>query len=233
MQIRRLTLGLIAATSLWSGLATAGADFCARLVKAPTVSLDLAKPIRRYRHDQSIEDLTAQAKRTGTPVADGGMVTGLTSEVHRLKVKAWFSVAQVPDGFCVSPQALVQLSDRQVTVSLPREIPSNSCFFQATVEHEHKHARIAEDGMDRIVQEEVASIQREFQGQYGYYQNLKNAQSRIDQLRASIERRMQLALDRVEQMNGGVDTPQEYARVQSVCKDRPIPKKSLWEKWFG
>ncbi|MTD34184.1 hypothetical protein [Paludibacterium denitrificans] len=79
----------------------------------------------------------------------------------------------------------------------------------------------------------MATIQREFQGQYGYYQNLKNAQSRIDQRCASIERRMQLVLDRVEQMNGGVDTPQEYARVQSVCKDRSVPKKSLWEKWFG
>lgn len=38
--------------------------------------------------------------------------------------------------------------------------------------HEHKHARVAEVELARIVPEEVASIQNEYHDQYGFCQNL-------------------------------------------------------------
>ncbi|MDN0082465.1 hypothetical protein QU487_06810 [Crenobacter sp. SG2305] len=213
--------------------AFAGADFCARLVKAPSVTLEMSKPVRQYRHDRNIDQLTELARGAGTPVSDGGMVTGLTSSDKMVMVKTAFSVAQVPDGFCVSPQAVVVVSDRHVTVDIAKDIPTNSCFFQATLEHEHKHVHVLEDVMTQTMQDEVASMQRQFRGQYGFYQDLRNAQRSLDEIKASVERRVVLAMDRVERQSAAIDTPDEYARVQSVCKNRPEPKKKEWWQFWG
>lgn len=217
-----------------SGTVFAAGNMCGQLVQQPTVALEMGKPTRQYRHDQTLEELTAQARASGTPVREGGVVSGLTTDRRRVQVKAWYSIAQLQSGYCLSPQAKIVIDQRVVTVAMPAEIPSNSCFFQVTLDHEHKHARIAEEMMDRVIREEVSAIQSSLYGQAGFQQTLSDAQSKINRLQANIERRIYVALDRVDRLNGAIDTPEEYARVNSTCKSRPETKPaSWWKRIFG
>lgn len=115
--------------------------------------------MRLYRHDQNSDELTVPGNVAG---ADVGMVPGLTIDPKKVKAKAWLNVAHVPNGFGVSPQALFRISVRRVTVAMRREVPSTSGVFQATIEHEHKHTKMAKVAIERIVDKEVAKLQRGF-----------------------------------------------------------------------
>ncbi len=215
---------------LFSAPAFAGSNVCDTLLKKPTVTLQMAKAKRLYRQDQTLDELTAQAKGSGVAVKDTGVVTGLTTDRKRIVVDAWYETAQLQSGFCLSPQARITIDQRFVTVAMPKEIPSKSCFFQVTLEHEHKHAKIAEEAMDVIMREEAARIQTELAGQYGFQQTLGDAQYKIDMLKRNIEQRVQQGLNRLDRMNAGIDTPEEYARVNSACKGRDEPKPLPWWK---
>ncbi len=214
--------------------AFAAGNICDTLVKRPTVVLQMVKPQRLYRQNQTLEELTAIAKSSGVAVKDNGVVTGLTTDRKRIVVDAWYETAQLQSGFCLSPQARITIDQRVVTVSMPKEIPSKSCFFQVTLDHEHKHAKIAEEAMDVIMREESARIQAELAGQYGFQQTLGDAQYKIDKLKQHIEHRVQQGLARLDQMNSSIDTPEEYARVNSACKGRDEPKpQPWWKRVFG
>jgi len=58
----------------------------------------------------------------------------------------------------------ITVDQRVVTVSMPKEVPSESCFFQATLEHEHKHAAIAGDGIDALLRQEAAKLRADLAG---------------------------------------------------------------------
>ncbi|MDC7692567.1 hypothetical protein [Vogesella indigofera] len=215
---------------LFPVVANAGANLCTGLLRQPTVTLELGKPLRQYRQDQTMDELTAVAKSTGVPVSGNGVVTGLTTDRRRIGVRAWYETMQLQSGFCLAPHVKITIDQRVVTVAMPKEIPSNSCFFQVTLEHEHKHAKIAEDGMDAVLRQEAASLQSFLAGQAGFQQTLGDSQQKIDQLKAYAEMRVQRALDRVDQMNADIDTPAEYAKVNGACKGRQEPEKLPWWK---
>ena len=139
---------------------TAANNICASLTKQPSVTLEIGKPVRHYRHDQSFDDLTAQAKSTGVQVRADDVVSGLTSDRRLVRVQAWSEAAQLPSGFCLTPHLKITVDQRVVTVSMPKEVPSESCFFQTTLEHEHKHAATAEDGIDALLCQEATKLYR-------------------------------------------------------------------------
>lgn len=210
--------------------AHAGSNVCSSLLRAPTVTLELAKPVRQYRQDQTLEELTALAKTSGVEVHQDGVVTGLTRGSQRVMVNAWYETAQLQSGFCLAPHVKITIDRRVVTVSMPKEVPSDSCFFQVTLGHEHKHVAIAENGMDAVLRQEASKLQSELADQVGFQQTLGGAQQKIDQLREYAKQRVDQALERVDQMNSAIDTPEEYARVNGACRGRPEPKQLPWWK---
>lgn len=210
--------------------AHAGADFCVPLVSAPTVTLQLSPPQRQYRHDQGVEVLTVLANRAGSPGPDKGAVAGLTSVQQRFQVKAWLDYSQFKDGYCVSPHAQITIIDRRITVSIAKEMVSNSCEYQITVDHEHKHVRVAEVDMDRLVREAVARMNRDIQNEYGFYQDLQHAQAWLDRLPTALEKRVQTTLDKINKINMAIDTPEEYARLDRDCP-KALSQKRWWQVW--
>lgn len=222
-----LLLALVSTTSM----PTMAANICARYVKTPTVTV-IVEPAKRTYHAVPIERLAAISEHGGAGAAPDSMTLGLTYNNQQMRMEVGYEVAQLPDGFCVSPQVRVTIFNRQVDVLLPKELPSTSCLYQSVLEHELKHVRIVEDVMAEELKKMGDQAQGQLNGTYGFFQRLQDAKPWLDQYRTSMTASFEHRVAQVNAASEAIDTPEEYRRVADQCKQLPKPL-TFWEKLFG
>lgn len=228
-----ITKALLAVIITASASYAEASNFCTKYVKAPTVTLSIGKVSRDYRHDATMADLSKLIKEKGFPVSGESVITGLTVPNQPASIRTRIEISEAPDGYCFTPQISIVADPRQVAIYVANELPTDSCLFNATLEHEMKHVEVAENVFERELKDEATRIRAEISEAYGYTRTVKDAEEYLNKVTAMVRERVGNRMAKVDALNQGIDTPDEYRRVEAICKDRTEPKKGIFEWLFG
>lgn len=170
----------------------------------------------RIDHTRSFHDLT----RLKGQVRPGSWVLGLTHTDARVLVKVGGRrLRDVASGNeCIAPRIEASLTYLPIVLYVSREFPRDSCAYREVLAHEMRHLRTYEDYLPKAEARVRAALEQRFNGKPLY--------ARIDQAQALLEREIQHTwipmmkreMGQVEQLQAGIDSPSEYARLGTVCE---------------
>lgn len=194
----------------------ARADNCERLPK-PTVTLQ--------RHQEAFSLDLRSSFRTLTLLGPAGtrpgmQVLGLTRGTAIVSFQTRIVSYVAPGGRweCASPQLTVTYGFSPMTVYVAREFPKGSCAWNEIHRHELRHVQAYQDHLAGIESELRETLQRRFvtgdpwRGPVGQARN--RIQQELEERWAPYVKRM---INKVDQTQALIDTPEEYARVASSC----------------
>jgi hypothetical protein len=123
---------------------------------------------------------------------------------------------------CMQPTVRVELFMQPLTVFVARELTNDACRQAAVRSHEMQHVAVYRRALADAVADLSASLQQHFGGRR--YDGTEPAAVQ-QQVEAEVGARLDAFLNatgealRVRQT--GIDSPQEYARVEHACDSRP------------
>ena len=195
----------------------------------PRVSLQRTDDPVKYDFGQNRASLNQlgstilAAQRMGSTSYVGGLTNGSIASNMSTQLQTLTS----PDG-----TACMWISDITITlhyqpvVYVSREFVQGSCYHDAVLEHEHKHVAMDESILASFAPELQQAIQAAAQtdGHRGpmaaaQLQNASRDLQNIMEVKLNAEMDKLSANRETHQMM--IDTPQEYARVQSLCRNWP------------
>lgn len=116
----------------------------------------------------------------------------------------------------------VKLRYRRVDVFVAKEYPLGSCQYKAILEHEEEHVRVSRQNLEEFaprIRRALTSLLIPTGQQPAKVVSAdaarKNVKTISDELLQPVYKEMMAALVRAQK---GVDTPEEYARVQRKCR---------------
>ncbi|WLI87500.1 hypothetical protein Q4S45_12155 [Massilia sp. R2A-15] len=170
----------------------------------------------------TINNTVSYQRLTGMrpPAAGRSYVLGLTRAESRVSIQLDAKLLADPQSRreCIAPQITVALSYIPITVYVGREFPPGSCSYQEILAHEMRHLKVYLSHLSKVETVVRAALDRRFAGRPIY--------APMGQAKAMLAREIDAEwmpyikneLDRVEQLQAEIDSPQEYARLSRVCK---------------
>lgn len=210
---------LWAAAALLASAGAAAAQFEARCESAiGATAAHLSASDQGYRIDNTVSYQRLTGMRR--PAAGRGHVLGLTRAESRVSVQLDAKMLADPDSGreCIAPEIDVKLSYIPITIYVGREFPPGSCSYQEILAHEMRHLNAYLNHLSKVESVVRAALDQRFAARPVY--------APIGQAKAMLEREIDREwmpyikneLDRVEQLQTEIDSPQEYARLSTVCK---------------
>ncbi len=220
----RINLGLFALIALfWAPQAWALA--CATNVPPQIQVIAKQDPIQ---YNITITQAQLNARASGLLAASsaihgsGGEVGGLTEGLINSQMQMEFATESQGGATCIRPSKIVVSIKYQPTILIANEYQRGSCNFKAVLQHEGKHVATDQNAIRKyipIFQNTLASSA----------QGLLSANPVPTTATQEMSKRMQAMLGKTldnvmktlsaerETLQTNVDTPSEYARVQSLC----------------
>jgi len=217
MRLPPFFLMLLLANGVW-------ADECDQLPKPSVVIKRLDSPLT-LNTKASYKALTVMGAAIARP---GQAILGLTraNAVVQIASKTPAYVDRSGRWECASPQITVSYGFTPMTVYVAREFPEGSCAYKEIYDHEQRHVKTYLDHQAAIEKDLADTFTRRFTGDGPWHgqagQTAVRLQKELDERWIPYVKR---ELNKAEQAQALIDTPEEYARVADSC-DGEIRKKT-------
>jgi hypothetical protein len=174
-----------------------------------------------YDFSKSVAELTQRRKQK----SDRWQTLGLTETVVRLSTKRGYATLKMPSGMgCLRPSLEVTLSTSPQTIFVAREFPKGSCAFNEIMAHELRHAAVNQRHAESVARKLKAELDQVF-GQQIFYGDV---QQLTQQFKQAWDRewvpRINKQLGESEAQHRQIDSPEEYARNNTMCGGE-LPKR--------
>lgn len=205
-----LALPLIGLSPLAAG------DDCDQLPK-PTVTIKRLEAPVNLDTRSGYKALTVMGAATVRP---GNVVLGLTRGKAVMKFETKTPSYRDPTGRweCASPQITLSYGFTPMTVLVAREFPAGTCAYKEIYEHEQRHVKTYQDHIVAIEKDLSETLTRRFAGDGPWRGPAGQIAARLQQ---ELDERwlpyVKREIDKAEQAQALIDTPEEYARVTASC----------------
>lgn len=211
------------ALSLISLAPLAAGDDCDQLPKPSVTIKRLEAPITLNTRT-GYKALTVMGAATVRP---GNVVLGLTRGNAVMKFDTKTPAYRDPTGRweCASPQITLSYGFTPLTVLVAKEFPAGTCAYKEIYEHEQRHVKTYQDHIVAIEKELSDTLTRRFAGGAPWRGPAGQIAARLQQ---ELDERwlpyVKREIDKADQAQALIDTPEEYARVTASC-DGEIKKR--------
>jgi len=207
----------------------------ALLLVLPLASCDLVRPFEQVcearlaptsirvdvepvRYDTDFSQSSSQLTARGAQAA-GRIVLGLTET--QLKSQLTFGgngvVKPITGRYCMRPVIGVKLSFDPMVLHVAREQKEGSCEHKITLDHENRHMRVYARYLDDLAGQVERQLKQEFGDRILYFPNTAAAETEVQKLAAGILKPyMDSGLAQVQEKQKVVDSPEEYARMDTL-----------------
>jgi hypothetical protein len=216
MKLPLLLAGLLWATSACGAARTPFQARCEAALGATVASLSASDGGYTVNHTQSYKALTSMKGRE----AGHGYVLGLTRTESRVQlgVNAQILADPASGQECLAPKLDISLSYVPIVIYVGSEFPAGSCSYQQILAHEMRHLKAYLDHLPKVESLVRAALKKRFTAKLIY--------APAGQGKALLEREMEVEwlpfikneMEKVEQLQAAIDSPQEYARLSKVCQ---------------
>lgn len=167
-----------------------------------------------YRNDESVAQITARSS-----AFDNDTTLGLTESNVRYEVlaKGHTLIHKESGTVCARPEINIEIFVGPQTISIGNEFPTNTCSYQAVLEHELRHAQTNFDFADRLGSLTKEGLVHAY-GQRVLYGTAQDLGASIDNnIKNEWIPWMKDQMKGVEYYHHMIDTPAERNRVNIVC----------------
>jgi hypothetical protein len=189
-------------------------DVCARKL-GPAEVLVQAAPVQ-FETDFSMS--SAQLTARGAPAA-GRIVMGLTET----QLKSAISIAgngvvkPITGRYCMRPSVQVKLAFEPMVLRVAREQKPGSCEHQLTLDHERRHMGVYARYLDDLAERVQADLKQQFGDRILYFPSTQAAEAQVQAMAAGVLKPyIENGLAQVQELQKKVDSPEEYARMDSL-----------------
>lgn len=211
---------LVAALLLAPSLASAETleEQCARIAprQANQVNVSIAK-LTVDESKSTTEDLAVMAGLyNGIDRQLGGITSADPLVAHEIEP----NMALLPDnkGVCARPSIKLTVGYASMSVYMDREIPRNSCIYNAIFAHEMHHVAIYKGYFTRNIEQIKQNVEAKFNGTVYYFPSIFAAKQYTEILGQVFTQHVSdRFLGEVYAEQRALDTQSEYTRMQSEC----------------
>ena len=184
------------------------------------VSVDISIPPAPINRDRSSVELTQASFHNRS-----GRILGLMVPDLDIHTQGHYVAETVSDGegYCFWVQGIdVTLRYNSVEIYVASDYKKNSCAYREILRHEKQHVQIAQDNLDRYKPKVRFALTSLLIPKAGSPVRVESQEAAEQELQRLYERLLQPVyeemLTALRDSQGAIDTPQEYRRVQSLCK---------------
>lgn len=214
-----------------AGLMTlASAYGCPQVAPGPVVMQTRNGTPKYFYHLPSAQLATlntggAKPQHLGPNYVIGGLTHGKINTTYSIQI----SGKPMPGGtYCVSVEQITVTLDYQPDVYIASEYRPGSCQYNVTLQHEVQHVNLELITLNEFIPRIQAHIRQTVQSlpplQPMTERDIPRAR---DWIGAQVNNAVQQSLAQMMQVRdsrqGGIDTPQEYARLAQACAHEPNP----------
>lgn len=217
-----ICLYLLANVFLLSELAFANAvgadDECQNL--SPTSSNLVKTSISEIVIDQSSSTMSDLADMAGLYNESDRVIGGLTSALPMVEYEVVPNYLILPNqkGICSRPALLLTIGYSALKVSMDREIPRESCIYNAIFTHEMHHVSIYKHYIESHIKQMKQHVDAKFNGSAYHFNSISEAKQYTEILgQVFIQKFRDGFLSEVEAEQAALDTQAEYTRMQLSC----------------
>ncbi|HEY4372160.1 MAG TPA: hypothetical protein VGN52_09565 [Burkholderiales bacterium] len=188
-------------------------EVCARKLDAASVTVETAPVQYETDFSQSSSQLTARGAH-----AAGRIVLGLTET--RLKSTFSFSgngiVKPITGRYCMRPVVSVKLAFEPMKLFVASEQKPGSCEHKITLDHERRHMGVYANYLDTLSERITQEMKQKFGDRILYFSSTAEAEAQVRTTAAEILKPyMEKGMTEVQQLQKAVDSPEEYARMDT------------------
>jgi hypothetical protein len=197
---------------------------CETRLPATEIRVQADPIIHRVDESLSYDQLTAKG---GDIAAAGRQVIGLTTAhlSSSVQVTARGMSRRTSERYCMRPVVSVRLSFNPMTVYMGSNDARASCQYKLTFEHEMHHVEIYRAFLPAITARVQNQLGLHFMNRVFYFASPEAGQKHIDEVvHDYLSPLVSEAMDEVRELQRGVDTPAEYARLdleRAACQAGP------------
>lgn len=166
-------------------------------------------------------DLSSRATPHAMTLANArARVLGTTTATRASAFEYRYRMARLPDGsVCVQPKVEITLAYQPLLVEVASELRLSHCLREEVLAHEQQHVQAYRAHLERAARQLSTDLPAVLGDVSFHAASFDEASTAIDQaLDARVEVAIQSALDQVSVVHAGIDTPEESARMYTVCQ---------------
>ena len=193
-------------------------DECQSL--APRSSNVVKTSIAEIAIDQSSSTTSDLADMAGLYNESDRVIGGLTSAVPLVEYEVVPNYLILPNqkGLCARPTLLLTIGYSAIKISMDREIPRESCIYNAIFAHEMHHVSIYKNYIDTHVEQMKQNVAAKFNEGAYHFNSINEAKQYMEILgQVFIQKLRDKFLSEVEAEQVALDTQAEYSRMQLSC----------------
>lgn len=220
--LRLIFLYLAVSGFLFSEVAYANSvdadDECQSL--SPTSRNLVKTAISEVAIDQSNSTTSDLADMAGLYNESDRVIGGLTSAVPLVEYEVVPNYLILPNqkGICARPALLLTVGYSAMKVSMDREIPRESCIYNAIFAHEMHHVSIYKNYIESHVEQMKQHVDAKFNGSAYHFNSINEAKQYMEILGQMFVQKLRDGfLSEVEAEQVALDTQAEYSRMQLSC----------------
>lgn len=203
-----------------SSLAIAGPfeEQCAEI--APRQSNVVNVSMAELTIDESRSTTEDLAIMAGTYNGMDRQIGGVASAEPLIEHKIDANLALLPDakGVCARPAIKLTIGYASMSVFMDREIPRNSCIYNAIFAHEMHHIAIYKDYIRRNIDQIKQGVEEKFNGKVYFFESIFSAKQYVEILGQVFVRHVSdKFLGEIYAEQRALDTQSEYTRMQNEC----------------
>jgi hypothetical protein len=185
----------------------------------PTVTYQLDMKPAEISHERSQAELRNMSNRRTASHPIGLYVTRLAGG-PRIDV----ATTRVEERDCVAVSKVDILFEmRTRSIFIARELERGSCTYRVTLAHERQHEQIDEDQIRRQLPSNVQNMRYDFSNLATSAPVRANERDQIvrafrERAQEIVDRMLERLFEERERAQLAIDTPQEYARLASLCR---------------
>jgi hypothetical protein len=148
------------------------------------------------------------------------VIGGLTSAVPLVEYEVVPNYFILPNqkGICARPALLLTVGYSAMKVSMDREIPRESCIYNAIFAHEMHHVSIYKNYIESHIEQMKQHVDAKFNGSAYHFNSVNEAKQYMEILgQVFIQKLRDGFLSEVEVEQTALDTQAEYSRMQLSC----------------
>ncbi len=187
---------------------------------SPTSSNLVKTSIATVEVDQSSSTSSDLADMAGLYNESDRVIGGLTSATPLVEYEVDPNYFILPNqkGLCARPALLLTVGYSAIKVSVDREIPRESCIYNAIYAHEMHHVSIYKNYIDTHVKQMKQDVDAKFNGSAYHFNSINEAKQYMEILGLIfIQKLRDKFLSEVEAEQTALDTQAEYSRMQLSC----------------
>lgn len=189
-------------------------EVCERKLGPASISVEVAPVQYETDFSQSSAQLTSRGAH-----AAGRIVLGLTET--QLKSAISFSgngvVKPITGRYCMRPAVTVKLAFDPMMLRVASEQKPGGCEHQITLDHETRHMRVYARYLDTLSERVERDLKQQFGDRILYFPSTATAEAQMQTLTSTVLKPyMEKGMTEVQELQKVVDSPEEYARMDSM-----------------